>query len=149
MDIVELGPGDERLGTVYPVMHELRTELGEEQFHERYTAGFEDGYRVVALFDGDECRAAAGYRLFTNFVDGRHLYIDDLVTSAAWRSHGYGRLLNHYLVELARSEGCKSIMLDSAVQRADAHRFYFRERYRISSFHFKRELEHTPTKSSR
>jgi hypothetical protein len=32
MDIVELAPGDGHLDDVYPVMHELRTELSSEQF---------------------------------------------------------------------------------------------------------------------
>jgi GNAT superfamily N-acetyltransferase len=140
VEIVELAPGDERLRAVYPVMKELRTHLSEQELGERYAAGHGDGYRLVAVFDGDECRAAAGYRLFTNFVSGRHLYVDDLVTAERWRSRGYGRLLNKYLVELARNEGCSSVQLDSAVHRTDAHRFYFRERYAISSFHFLRVL---------
>jgi GNAT superfamily N-acetyltransferase len=140
MEIVELPPGDERLASVYPVMKELRTHLSEADFQERYAAGHDDGYRMAAVFDGDECRAAAGYRLFTNFVSGRHLYVDDLVTADSWRSHGYGRLLNKYLVELARNEGCSSVQLDSSVERRDAHRFYFRERYAIYSFHFVRLL---------
>jgi GNAT superfamily N-acetyltransferase len=66
------------------------------------------------------------------------MYIDDLVTAERWRSHGYGRKLNDYLVEKARQEGCASVQLDSATHRGDAHRFYFRERYRITSFHFGR-----------
>lgn len=140
MEIVELSPGDERLDAVYPVMRELRREISEEQFHRRYADGHVDGYRVVGLFDGDDCRAAAGYRLFTNFVNGRHMYIDDLVTAERWRSHGYGRLLNKYLVELARNEGCRSVQLDSNTRRYEAHRFYFRERYVITGFHFGREL---------
>jgi GNAT superfamily N-acetyltransferase len=140
MEIVELPPGDARLASVYPVMRELRTHLSETDFHERYAAGHDDGYRMAAVFDGDECRAAAGYRLFTNFVSGRHLYVDDLVTAERWRSHGYGRLLNKYLVEFARNEGCSSVQLDSSVQRRDAHRFYFREKYAIYSFHFTRLL---------
>ena len=139
MEIVELAPEDERLTAVYPVMQELRDELSEEQFQERYSAGHPDGYRLAALFDGDECRAAAGYRLATNFVSGRHMYVDDLVTAGTWRSHGYGRLLNKYLVELARNEGCASVQLDSNTQRRNAHRFYFREGYVITSFHFGRE----------
>jgi GNAT superfamily N-acetyltransferase len=122
------------------VIRELRTELSDEEFRARYAAGHERGYRIAAVFDGDECRAAAGYRLFTNFVDGKHLYIDDLVTAKRWRSHGYGRLLNKYLMELARKERCACIKLDSGVQRRDAHRFYFRERYTITSFHFKQAL---------
>jgi GNAT superfamily N-acetyltransferase len=138
VEIVELAPGDERLPTVWPVMRELRTELSDDQLAERYEAGHPDGYRMVALFDGDECRAAAGYRFVTNFVSGWHLYVDDLVTAEQWRSHGYGRLLNKYLVELARKEGCGSVQLDSATHRVKAHRFYFRERYTISAFHFVR-----------
>jgi GNAT superfamily N-acetyltransferase len=140
VEIVEVAPGDARLRDVYPVMHELRTELSEQQFNEIYEAGHADGYRIAAVFDGDECRAAAGYRLMTNFVSGRHMYVDDLVTAEAWRSHGYGRLLNEYLTELARKEGCGSVQLDSATQRRKAHRFYFRERYTIWSFHFVRMI---------
>jgi GNAT superfamily N-acetyltransferase len=136
MEILELPPGHERLAAVYLVMRELRDALSEDEFHARYEAGHPDGYRIAGLFDGDECRAAAGYRFFTNFVSGRHLYVDDLVTADRWRSHGYGRLLNEYLVELARKEGCSSVQLDSATHRMKAHRFYFRERYVITSFHF-------------
>jgi GNAT superfamily N-acetyltransferase len=140
MEICEVPPGDPRLAAVFPVMQQLRTELDEPEFRRRYEAGHPQGYRLAALFDGDECRAAAGYRLFTNLVSGLHMYVDDLVTAEAWRSHGYGRLLNTHLVELARNEGCGSIHLGSGVQRHKAHRFYFRERYTIASFHFVRLL---------
>ena len=81
-----------------------------------------------------------GTGIVTNLVSGRHLYVDDLVTAEKWRSHGYGRRLNDYLVQKARDEGCGSIQLDSAVHRGDAHRFYFREQYRVTSFHFGRYL---------
>jgi GNAT superfamily N-acetyltransferase len=135
-EIVEVPPGDERLEVVYPVMHELRTDLSEDDFRARYEAGYPLGYRLAALFDGGECRAAAGYRLFTNFVSGLHMYIDDLVTAEQWRSNGYGRQLNEYLGDLARDAGCASVQLDSSVWRSKAHRFYFRERYVITSFHF-------------
>jgi GNAT superfamily N-acetyltransferase len=140
MEIVEVPPADPRLPAVFDVMRELRGHLTEQSFNELYAAGHPDGYRMAALFDGDECRAAAGYRVFTNFVSGKYLYVDDLVTAERWRSHGYGRLLNEYLVGLARNAGCESIQLDSATHRHSAHRFYFRERYAITSFHFGRDL---------
>ena len=66
------------------------------------------------------------------------------MTAERWRSHGYGRQLNDYLVRKAREEGCGSIQLDSAVHRGDAHRFYFRERTAVTSFHFGRYLGETP-----
>ena len=85
-------------------MRELRTHLSLDEFRRAVRARrIREGYRVAAVFDGDECRAVAGYRIVTNLVSGRHLYVDDLVTAEQWRSHGYGRLLNKYLVPTWRA----------------------------------------------
>jgi GNAT superfamily N-acetyltransferase len=138
MEIVEVPPGDTRLAAVWPVMRELRTELGDDELDAIYEAGHPEGYRVAALFEEGQCLAAAGYRIATSFVSGRYLYVDDLVTAERCRSRGYGRRMNDYLVELARRQECKTIELDSNVRRHDAHRFYFRERYVVTAFHFGR-----------
>jgi GNAT superfamily N-acetyltransferase len=141
VDILEISPEDSRLPDVFEVMGELRAHLSLEQFRDLYVEARPGGYRVVGVFDGDSCRAVAGYRIMTNLISGKHMYVDDLVTAEKWRSHGYGRLLNKYLGDLAQKEGCTSVQLDSATHRHEAHRFYFRERYAIRSFHFVRLLE--------
>jgi GNAT superfamily N-acetyltransferase len=107
----------------------------------RFRTGATEGYRLVGLRDDDGWKAAAGFRIHTNFINGRILYVDDLVTVADARSRGYGRLLNDFLIGLARRESCATIELDSAVHRHDAHRFYLRERYDILAHHFGRRLE--------
>ena len=122
------------------MLHELRTELTEEAFLELYSQAYAEGYRVVGLFDEGECRAVAGYHLTHGFLHGRFMYVDDLVTADRWRSNGYGRALNDYLVATARAAGCSNVQLDSGTQRTDAHRFYFREDYVITSFHFLHRL---------
>jgi GNAT superfamily N-acetyltransferase len=71
---------------------------------------------------------------------GRHLYIEDLVTAATVRSSGHGRALLVHLRAVARDAGCAALHLDSGVQRADAHRSYFREGLHISSYHFLEQL---------
>ena len=147
MTVEEIAPGDERLPAVFEVMRELRPHLSLDDFRRLYEQAQPEGYRVAAVFDDGVPRGVAGYRIITNLVSGRHMYVDDLVTAEPWRSHGYGRRLNEYLVDKARSEGCQSIQLDSAVHRGDAHRFYFREQYRVTSFHFGRyfgEAQATP-----
>ena len=144
MSVAEVAPGDPRLPAVFEVMRELRGHLTLAEFERLYRESEPEGYRVAAVFDGDEPRAVAGYRIATNLISGRHLYVDDLVTAERWRSHGYGRELNEYLVAKARTEGCGSIQLDSGVHRGDAHRFYFREQYRVTSFHFGRYLAESP-----
>ena len=142
IEIVEIEPDDERLSDVYPVMVHLRDHLSEDEFRRLFKDAFDEGpFRIAALFDEGECRAVAGYRIHTNLVSGKHIYIDDLVTIPDGRSKGYGKALNDYLVEKSRELGFTTIQLDSGVHRADAHRFYFREGYTISSFHFRRLLE--------
>jgi GNAT superfamily N-acetyltransferase len=83
-------------------------------------------------------RGVAGYRYLDQLVRGRVLYVDDLVTEEGMRSRGYGEALLGWLYELARSSGCTALELDSGVHRAEAHRFYFRQRMTISAFHFVR-----------
>jgi GNAT superfamily N-acetyltransferase len=144
LTVEEVPVHDERLPGVFDVMKELRTHLSFEQFRDGYERAVPEGYRVAAVFDGDECRAVAGYRLMHNLVSGYHMYIDDLITAEQWRSHGCGQQLNDYLVDVANKEGCTSVQLDSAVYRREAHRFYFRERYAIWSYHFVRPLQGSP-----
>jgi ribosomal protein S18 acetylase RimI-like enzyme len=148
MKVAEISPDDSRLSQVYEVMRELRPHLSLDEFEQLYRDAHPQGYRVAAVLDGDEARAVAGYRIATNLVSKRHMYVDDLVTAERWRSQGYGRRLNEYLVQKAQEDGCESIQLDSAVHRGDAHRFYFREHYRVTAFHFGRyfgEAQPAPT----
>lgn len=77
-------------------------------------------------------------RFVVNTLAGRKLYVDDLVTAAAYRSKGVGKALLDELEKRARAEGCAGMDLDSGVQRGDAHRFYMREGMTIRSFHFAR-----------
>ena len=111
---------------------------------ERIDAQRAAGYRVVAAFDGDEedAAAAAGFRVGENLAWGRFLYVDDLVTRAAARGRGHADAVMALVAEIAAREGCGELHLDSGVgpEREDAHRFYFRHRMRINSYHFARGL---------
>ena len=118
---MEVAPGDQRLPAVFEVMHELRDQRTDDQF-ERALRHRLSGRATgsPACSTTSECRAAAGYRVATNFVSGRHLYVDDLVTGERWRSHGYGRALNEYLVGRApkkAAERSSSTPLFTAAKR--------------------------------
>ena len=66
--------------------------------------------------------------------------MDDLVTAEDTRSKGHGKRMLGWLARVAREEGCRSLQLDSGVVRHEAHRFYFREGMKISSYHFSKAL---------
>lgn len=139
-EIVDLDPTDARLPRAWEVLAELRPHRDANAMHEVYAASRDHGYRITAVFADDACLAVAGWRIGTNMHLGRHLYVEDLVTSEAVRSGGHGAALLDHLECVARQAGCAALHLDSGVQRHDAHRFYFRQGMHISSHHFLKAL---------
>jgi len=127
---------DEEILACHPVMAELRPHLGAADFLAAVRRMEAQSYRLVFLESAGTVHAVAGYRVQEMLRTGRMLEVDDLVTSGASRSGGRGRQLLRWLLDEARAEGCSSVELDSAVHRADAHRFYFRERMHVLAFHF-------------
>src|SRR5689334_16268343 len=130
------------IGSCFLVMRELRTHITTEQeLVERVLRQQKQGYQLAFLEAGGEVRAVAGYRFLESLFSGKNLYVDDLVTRDADRSHGYGGKLIDWLIDQARANNCETLELDSGVQRFDAHRFYFSKRMSISSYHFRIKIE--------
>ena len=120
----------------FPVIVQLRPQLTPATFRERVRKQMTQGYRLGALEAVGAVRSLAGYRLLDYLWVGRAMYVDDLVTDEASRSHRYGEQLFGWLREIAAQDGCAEIHLDSGLQRRDAHRFYFRQRMFVDDFHF-------------
>jgi GNAT superfamily N-acetyltransferase len=133
-----LEPNDDTgILATWDVMHQLRPDLTSERYRSTVRRLMEgEGYRLAALAEGGVIRAVAGYRVMEMLYCGRILYIDDLVTDERVRSRGYGRELLGWLKATARSLGCGEIHLDSRLHRESAHRFYAREGFEKSCYHF-------------
>ena len=99
---------------------------------------FGEGARLAQLVDEGEVRAIGLWRVFETTYCGRRLEIEDLVSSEAHRSRGYGAALLRWFDARAIELGCPTTTLHSAVHRDRAHRFYFREGFHIMGFHFSR-----------
>lgn len=139
--LVDLEPGDPRLDRdVLRVLRELRPHLTSAALAEVYAEGHPQGLRFLAAYSDDRCVGVAGWRLVATTAQLRKLYVDDLVTTSSERSRGVGAQLLAELSRRAVTAGCRTLELDSGVQRADAHRFSMREGLTISSFHFRRAV---------
>lgn len=126
----------------FPVLSQLRSHLTEESYLEYLDGMREEGYRLFALFEADEIVSVAGVAIRTNFYNGRHLFVYDLVTRESRRSEGHGARLMEFVETWARDRGCESFTLESGLWREDAHRFYEddldMDRY---CYTFKKELD--------
>ena len=131
---------DEDVRKAFGVMRQLRPHLEEEEFVRRVREQRDNGYRLAVVEEDGHVRAAAGFRVMDMLVQGRHLYVDDLVTDETRRSKGHGGLLFDWLMDEARRAGCATLELDSGVQRLRAHAFYFAKRMHISSYHFRIDI---------
>jgi GNAT superfamily N-acetyltransferase len=122
----------------------LRPGLEEALLQRVLVEGAREGLRYHGAVVGGRCQGVAGWRMMTTTVFGRCAYVDDLVVDAASRSAGIGRRLLAFVADEAARLGAAALTLDSAVHRAAAHRFYFRERLHVAAFHFIRQLQGTP-----
>lgn len=122
------------------VHRQLRPNLVAD-YCARMTAIFANGGRMAVVVDGEAVLAVAIWRVIENTSEGRRLYVDDLVSDALQRSKGVGKCLLAWLEQKAVSLGCDVLALDSGVQRAGAHRFYFREGMHIPAFCFRKALK--------
>ena len=101
---------------------------------------FASGGRMCVVALDDSVVGLAVFRVFENTLGGLELYVDDLVTDEAQRSRGAGKMMIAHVEAVARALGCWAVTLDSGCHRGSAHKFYFREGFRITSFHFTKEL---------
>ncbi len=128
------------LGRAESVHRQLRDKLPAD-YAGRLAAVFASGARMSVAVAGEAVRGIAVWRIIENTYEGRRLYVDDLVTDAAYRSQGVGKFLLSQLEARARALGCDVLALDSGTQRTSAHRFYFREGFVIPSFSFRKTLK--------
>jgi len=100
----------------YPVMKELRPHLSFADYLSIYDQSHaSDGYEIVAIEDGGRIVAVMGYRFLSDFVRGKHGYVDDLVSTESARSKGLGAELLQFAEDVAaswaaRACGCAPVL---------------------------------------
>jgi GNAT superfamily N-acetyltransferase len=126
----------------YAVLRELRTELSLPDFHAIYDqAHSRDGFQLVAAVEDEKIAGIMGYRILFDFVHGKHLYIDDLVTTESMRGRGIGAKLLKEAERIAKDHGCVALRLCTGTANERAKTFYQREGWSLRSVAYKKKVE--------
>lgn len=133
---IRLAESDADLERISPVLLQLRPAFDRGSLITQIKEQMRFGYRVAFLESAGQVVCVAGFVIGTKLAWGKHLYVDDLVTTERRQSTGAGAKMIAWLKAHAREHGCSQLHLDSGVQRFGAHRFYLRERFNIASHHF-------------
>ena len=137
---IRLARSDDEIRACYPIMSQLRSHVGREEFLKHVRRQADEGYRLAFLEIDGRPATVAGYRILHQLVAGKVLYVDDLVTDEALRSGGLGARMLEWLLSEARRAGCRSFELDSATHRTPAHRLYRRQGMDATSLHFRKPV---------
>jgi GNAT superfamily N-acetyltransferase len=128
---------EEHIRSCYPVMHQLRPHLSDEDaFLIQVQRQREQGYLLAYLLVQGKVKAVMGYRFLEFLAWGKVLYIDDLITDSNVQRAGYGSTLLRWVIEEAKKAGCDQVHLDSGSHRHDAHRLYLNHGFKIIGYHF-------------
>ena len=140
MEIKEIKTYEE-LELVFPILKQLRTDLIFQDYLAIYEQAKQaDRYTIVGAFEGSLCIALMGFRVLHDFVHGKHLYIDDLVTTEAYRSVGLGSRMLQFAEEQARLLGCSNLRLCTGVGNESGKKFYEREGWQCRSVAYKKKI---------
>lgn len=125
----------------FPVVKELRPHLALEDFLSIYKqANQADGYTVVLVKENSRIVAMMGYRILFDLVRGKHVYIDDLVSTESMRSKGIGAELLQYAEQIAKQEGCETLRLCTGIENESGVRFYEKNGWKQRAFAYTKKI---------
>lgn len=125
----------------YPVMKELRPHLSFEDYISIYEqAHASDGYEIVAIEDKEQILALMGYRFLSDFVRGKHIYVDDLVSTEKARSQGLGAELLKFAESVAEATECRSLRLCTGIENERGVQFYDRNGWTKRAFAYTKKI---------
>lgn len=126
----------------YPIMKELRPHLSFEDYISTYNDSHAaDGYEIVAIEDQGQILAVMGYRFLSDYVRGKHVYVDDLVSTEKARSQGLGAELLKFAEEIAKTNNCKSLRLCTGIENDRGIKFYDRNGWTKRSYAYVKKCQ--------
>ncbi|QDK42559.1 hypothetical protein DOM21_14090 [Bacteriovorax stolpii] len=127
---------EEDLKLFFPVLKELRPHLSFDEYLKIYQeAHASDQYELVALVENEKIMGIMGYRVLCDFVRGRHLYIDDLVSVE--KSKGHGAKLLIYAEKKAQELDCTGgLRLCAVLENSGGIKFYERNGWKARAYAF-------------
>lgn len=130
----ELNPAE--ITTIYPLVKLQNPSLTKAKFAASLKEMLPLGYHALGAFDGKKLIGCSGFWLRSRFWCGRQLDIDNFFVLAEYRSAGIGKKLVEWLEKRALKEKCELIVLDCYADSFLAHRFYHREGFVATGYHF-------------
>ena len=136
-----LGAHRELVARAFPLHQNLRPHFQDfDSYWPQLQRIAADRGRLHIAQIENEIVALALFRTQHNTYQHKLFFLEDLVTAEHRRCEGIGAQMLAYCEDLARTEDCYYLSLDSATHRTRAHKFYYMHGYVADCFHFAKKL---------
>ena len=99
-----------------------------------------ENYHCFGLFEDSKLIGISNGWTSNRFYCGKQLEIDNFVIDEEKRSQGYGDLFMKYLENWCKQGNYETIELNSYIRNSKSHKFYFNHDFKITEYHFFKEL---------
>ena len=108
----------------WPLIQELRPDLKQSEYLGWRDGLLAEGYVLWGAEFESRIVSIAGVTILPHVSRRRDLWVHDMATHPDLRSRGFGRRLLAHLERFAERHGCTLVVVHSAPDDDEAHRFY-------------------------
>jgi GNAT superfamily N-acetyltransferase len=132
---------DISLEDAYEILSDVEPDLSRGEFLAQYKDRLKGDVKILGLFDKESLCNVTVVSIQENDIQGKYLYLYDLVTHKKKRKKGYGKEMLKYVQNLAIYNGCSKITLNSGLHRTDEHKFLKSNGFEMFHYAFVKELK--------
>ena len=126
---------------IVPLMQLFNEDrFSAEVLQKRLEEMFQQHYECVGVFEDDLLIGVTGLWYQTRHYSGRSCEVDHVYIDEKYRSGGIGKKLFSFIETHIKNKGCETIELNTYVQNAASHKFYFSLGFKILGFHFLKKI---------
>ncbi len=134
--MIQIADTNEKILKCKAALLDLRPHINPDEYLSILKNMVADGFILVFIEEDNQAVSVAGFRMEYKLHRGNSIYIDDVNTLPDYRKNGYAGQIMDWIIDYAKNNNIGQIHLDSGVHRYDAHRFYLKKGYNITSHHF-------------
>ncbi|MEQ1552896.1 MAG: GNAT family N-acetyltransferase [Ferruginibacter sp.] len=131
---------NDEMGTLFPLIEELNPGMQRNIFEERLKEMKANKFNCIGIWHNDTLVACCGFWILIKFYNGKHVEPDNVGVLEQYRNFGLGKILMDFLHDHAKKLNCNYSELNAYVSNYKAHKFYFKDNYKVLGVHFQKTL---------
>ena len=126
----------EKILTILPLLQIINTVTPLDILKKRVLEMADQNYKCLGIYDQSKLIGICGLWYMTRHYCGKSIEPDHVIIQDKYKNQGLGNQLFEWLFDYARREGIEASELNSYVENARSHKFYYNLGYEIKGFHF-------------